>query len=342
MVCAKCRENYRGQAVSSKNTLVTGGAGYIGSHVVLALQDAGHSVSVIDNLSTGHASAIPSDVPFLESDLSESEAVEAFMRLNKTTNVLHFAAHTQVGESVVDPEKYYRNNTFNTLKLVDACKRVGVERFIFSSTAAVYGEVGLEPVQETAAKMPVSPYGWSKLFSEQMISDMCRAHQMSWVALRYFNVAGADPQGRAGQSTPEATHLIKVACEVALGLRDSLKIFGSDYPTPDGTGVRDYIHVSDLADAHLAALEYLEAGAESLAVNCGYGRGYSVKQVLDVLAKIANGPVKTETVARRRGDAASVVANAGLIREKLDWRPVHNDLEHIITTAYRWEQRKTS
>lgn len=324
----------------SKRALVTGGAGYIGSHVVLALLDAGWHVGVVDNLSTGHRNAVPSDVPFLESCLGARDRVSAFITDHGFDSVLHFGAATQVGESVEAPYKYYTNNTVNTLNLIQASIASGVENFVFSSTAAVYGEVGSEPVNEDTPPAPISPYGHSKLMSEQMLRDLADASGLRYLILRYFNVAGADDALRAGQSTPHATHLIKVACEAALGQRKAVTILGEDYDTPDGTGVRDYVHVSDLADAHLAALRYLMAGGSSSTMNCGYGVGYSVRDVLSTLKAVTGRPVPHDVGPRRAGDAASVIARADEIRKVLGWKPSREALEIIVRSAYQWERNR--
>lgn len=320
--------------------LVTGGAGYIGSHVVHALQDAGETPVIIDNLVTGNAFAIPNGVTFLECSVGDENAVTEFIRENDVDAVMHFAASTVVPESVSDPLKYYINNTANTAHLWRACASAGVKHVVFSSTAATYGEVGIEPVTEEHETRPVSPYGWSKLMSEQTLRDLSATGALQAVIMRYFNVAGADPALRTGQSTPKATHLIKVAAEAASGLRDKLTIYGSAFDTPDGTGVRDYIHVSDLANAHVAALLYLRGGGETTLVNAGYGQGISVRQVVDAVERVTGRPLPVETGPPRPGDPASVVANADKIRQVLNWTPRHADLDGIVRTAIEWEEKR--
>jgi len=321
--------------------LVTGGAGYIGSHTVLALQAAGRAVVVLDDLSTGDRGLVPADVPLIVGDVADAERTGALLRDHRVGTVMHFAGSIIVPESVADPLKYYRNNTAASRSLIEAYVTAGVGRFIFSSTAAVYGNPPTRMVTEQTPVAPLSPYGWSKLMTEQMLADVAAAHPaFRYIALRYFNVAGADPHGRAGQVTPNATHLIKLACETALGRRDALNIFGTDYPTPDGTCVRDYIHVSDLADAHVCALEHLERGGDSLVLNCGYGRGYSVRQVATAMERAAGLPLPQVEAPRRAGDPVELVADSTRLRDLLDWRPRLDDLDLIVRHALEWERRR--
>jgi UDP-glucose 4-epimerase len=321
------------------SVLVTGGAGYIGSHAVLALLDAGERVVVLDNLSTGFAKAVPGQAILIEGDIGDSGLLKAVMADHAVEAVMHFAAKTVVPESVADPSPYWRNNANKIARLIHAMRDRGVGRLVFSSTAAVYGDVGLEPVREDSPLAPVSPYGRSKLAAEWMITDCAAAYGLSAAILRYFNVAGADPAGRAGQSTAAATHLIKAACQAVLGKRGPLQVFGTDYPTPDGTGVRDYIQVSDLADAHIAALAHLRGGGETLTLNVGYGRGYSVREVVEAVGRAAGEPVPVTEAPRRPGDPASVVADVSRIRALLDWRPKFNDLDAIVAQALAWERK---
>jgi UDP-glucose 4-epimerase len=324
--------------MSHKSILVTGGAGYIGSHVVLQLVAAGERVVVLDNLSTGFKSAVIG-AELVTGDTGDRELVGRILREQDIDSVIHFAAHTIVPESVADPLKYYGNNTCNTRNLLQACSEAGVRHFIFSSTAAVYG-IPEEPLADEQTRLaPINPYGTSKLMSEWMLRDLSAAGPMTHVALRYFNVAGSDPQGRVGQSTRKATLLIKVACEAAVGKRDHVSIFGTDYPTPDGTGVRDYIHVDDLAHAHIRALEYLRAGGTSTTLNCGYGHGYSVREVLDTVTRVNGSPLTIHEEPRRAGDPPVLVARADRVREVLQWRPRHDDLEFIVRTSLDWERR---
>lgn len=319
--------------------LVTGGAGYIGSHVVLALKDAGVPCVVLDNLSTGFRDAVPAGIPFVEADISDGARVGEAIRRHGCRSVLHFAASIVVPESVADPIKYYRNNLCASTALIGTALEAGISRIVFSSTAAVYGEPETIPVPESAPLRPLNPYGASKAMVEQVLQDVGRAHGLEFAILRYFNVAGADPVGRAGQRTKGATHLIKVACEVATGQRPALEIFGTDYQTPDGTCVRDYIHVSDLADAHLLALQYLAAGNGSLLLNCGYGRGYSVKEVVAAIERVTGRPLAVRMAGRRPGDSSMIVATGQAVRKTLGWQPRFEDLETIVRSAYEWELR---
>ncbi|AJE03701.1 UDP-glucose 4-epimerase GalE [Geobacter pickeringii] len=326
---------------SENRVLVTGGAGYIGSHVVRQLSEAGFTVVVYDNLSTGFADALVHGEKLVVGDLSDTARLDALFVEHGFRTVLHFAASIVAPESVTLPLKYYSNNTRNTLNLLGACVKHGVERFVFSSTAAVYGMPENGTAAEESPAAPINPYGTSKLMSEWMLRDTAAAHGLKYVALRYFNVAGADPQARMGQRTPEATHLIKVCCQAALGLREKVSIYGTDYPTQDGTGIRDYIHVEDLASAHLAALRYLEGGGESTVVNVGYGRGASVREVVDIVRRVSGVAFVTEEAPRRPGDPAMLVAKAERVRALLGWVPRFNDLETIVADAWRWEQKLT-
>ncbi|MBJ6800366.1 UDP-glucose 4-epimerase GalE [Geomonas propionica] len=319
--------------------LVTGGAGYIGSHVVRQLSEAGHEVVVYDNLSTGSADALVHGERLVVGDLSNPDAIRQVLKDTGAKSVLHFAAAIIAPESVTLPLKYYSNNTRNTLNLLQACVEHGVERFIFSSTAAVYGLPEGGAASEVSRTAPINPYGTSKLMSEWMLRDAAFAHGFSYVALRYFNVAGADPQARMGQRTPEATHLIKVACQAALGARDGVSIFGTDYDTPDGTGIRDYIHIEDLASAHLFALRYLERGGASDVINVGYGKGSSVREVIKVVKDVSGVDFKVNEAPRRPGDPDSLIAVADKIRTVLGWTPSYNDLHTIVADAWRWEQK---
>ena len=320
--------------------LVTGGAGYIGSHAVLALRDAGWPVSVIDNLSTGFEFAIPHGVTLYKGDIEDGELLARIFAEQGTKAIMHFAGSIVVPESVDDPLKYYHNNTVKSRALVEAAVKAGVPHFIFSSTAATYGIPETSPVDEDTPKAPINPYGWSKLMTEQMLADVAAAHPMNYCALRYFNVAGADPQARSGQSTAGATHLIKVAVEAALGQRESVAVFGTDYDTPDGTGVRDYIHVSDLAAAHVLALEELIAEpSRSMTMNCGYGRGFSVLEVLDAVDRVTNMTIKRVMSPRRAGDPDSLISDPARIKATLPWKPQHADLDQIVTHALAWERK---
>jgi UDP-glucose 4-epimerase len=320
--------------------LVTGGAGYIGSHAVLALRDAGWPVAVIDNLVTGFRFAVPDGVSFYEGDIEDVALLKRIFAEHGTRAVMHFAGSIVVPESVGNPLKYYHNNTAKSRALIEAAVTAGVPHFIFSSTAATYGIPELSPVAEDAPQQPINPYGWSKLMTERMLADTAVAHPLNYCALRYFNVAGADPQGRSGQSTAGATHLIKVAVEAALGKRDSVAVFGTDYDTPDGTGVRDYIHVTDLAAAHVLALEALIAEpVRSLTMNCGYGRGFSVVEVLDAVDRVTNLRVERRLEGRRAGDPPSLVSDNARIKSSLPWVPQYADLDTIVRHALQWERR---
>jgi UDP-glucose 4-epimerase len=320
--------------------LVTGGAGYIGSHAVLALKDAGWPVAVIDNLSTGFRFAVPDDVPFYEGDIADSALLARIIAEQGVGAIMHFAGSIIVPESVVDPLKYYENNTAKSRALIAAAVEGGVKHFIFSSTAAVYGIPDVAAVDEDTPQRPINPYGWSKLMTEQMLADVAAAHLINAGVLRYFNVAGADPAARSGQSTAGATHLIKVAIEAALGKRDSISVFGTDYATPDGTGVRDYIHVSDLAAAHVLTLEALIADpARSLTMNCGYGRGFSVTEVLDAVDRVTNRQLDRRFEPRRPGDPDSLISNPVRLKTVLGWQPHHAELDTIIAHALAWERK---
>jgi UDP-glucose 4-epimerase len=319
--------------------LVTGGAGYIGSHMVHALVEQRERVVVVDNLSTGFRWAIPDDVPLVVGDTGDAGLIGSLIAQHGVEAIIHFAAWIVVPDSVKDPLGYYRNNTANSRALIEAAVGAGVRRFIFSSTAAVYGNPAVVPVAEDAPLSPMSPYGSSKLMTEIMLRDAGAAHGLDHVILRYFNVAGADPQLRTGQSTPGATHLIKVAVETVVGLRPKIQVFGTDYPTPDGTCIRDYIHVSDLVRAHCDALRYLRAGGESVTLNCGYGRGFSVLEVLDTVKKVSGVDFAVELAARRPGDPARIVAACDRVRAVLGWRPELDDLPSLVGHALAWERK---
>jgi UDP-glucose 4-epimerase len=322
--------------------LVTGGAGYIGSHAVLALKDGGWPVAVIDNLTTGFRFAVPDGVPLYEGDIADTDLLARIFAEQGTKAIMHFAGSIIVPESVENPLKYYHNNTAKSRALIEAAVMAGVPHFIFSSTAATYGVPAISPVHEDSPKAPINPYGMSKLMTEIMLDDVARAHPLNFCALRYFNVAGADPQARSGQSTAGATHLIKVAVEAALGKRAGVEVFGTDFDTPDGTGVRDYIHVSDLADAHVLALEALiESPDQSLTMNCGYGRGYSVLEVLDAVDRVTNNKIERTLSARRAGDPDSLISDNARIRATLPWVPKHADLDTIVRHALAWERKLT-
>jgi len=322
--------------------LVTGGAGYIGSHAVLALLDAGWPVAVIDNLTTGFRWAVPEGVPFYEGDIEDVDLLARIFAEQGTRAIMHFAGSIIVPESVENPLKYYHNNTAKSRSLLAAAVAAGVPHFIFSSTAATYGVPDVERVTEATPKAPINPYGTSKLMTELMLADISRAHPINHCALRYFNVAGADPQARSGQSTAGATHLLKVAVEAALGKRSHVAVFGTDYDTPDGTGVRDYIHVSDLAAAHVLALEALIADpARSLTMNCGYGRGFSVLEMLDAVERASGAKIERRMEDRRAGDPGALVSDNSLILATLPWQPRHADLDTIVAHALAWERKLT-
>jgi UDP-glucose 4-epimerase len=317
--------------------LVTGAAGYIGSHMVWNLLDRGEEVVALDNLSTGFEWAIPGDVEFVFGDVGDAQLVKRTVKEKRIEAVIHFAGSVVVPESVSQPLRYYMNNTCKSRSLIEAVIDAGVGQFIFSSTAAVYGTVGELPVREDAPTRPESPYGRSKLMTEMMLADAAAAHDFRFAALRYFNVAGADPKKRTGQSTNGATHLIKVACETALGKRAFIEVFGCDYPTRDGTCVRDFIHVSDLVEAHYKALMRLRSGGPSIVANCGYGHGHSVLEVLDTVRRLTGSNFPVRYIDRRIGDLVSVVADSSRARAELDWNPHHDNLQYIIADALAWE-----
>ena len=320
--------------------LVTGGAGYIGSHAVLALKDAGWQVAVIDNLTTGFKFAVPEGVPLYQGDIEDAALLARIFAEQGTRAIMHFAGSIIVPESVENPLKYYHNNTAKTRALIASAVAAGVPHFIFSSTAATYGIPEVSPVTEDAPRQPINPYGMSKLMSEIMLADVAAAHPINYCALRYFNVAGADPQARTGQSTAGATHLIKVAVEAALGKRESVGVFGTDYATPDGTGVRDYIHVSDLAAAHVLALEALIAEPKrSLTMNAGYGRGFSVMEVLDAVDRVTNMQITRVLGPRRAGDPDSLISGNARIKATIPWVPKYADLDVIVAHALAWERK---
>jgi UDP-glucose 4-epimerase len=321
------------------SVLVTGGAGYIGSHMVQALVEAGEGVVVIDNLSTGFSQFLPQGVPLFIGDAGDENLVEGVIAAHGVESVIHFAGSVVVPESMRDPLAYYRNNTMTTRSLLNATVRAGVGRFIFSSTAAVYGNPDQVPVPESAPTRPLSPYGSSKLMAEIMLHDVASAHGMSYVALRYFNVAGADPQARMGLATIGATHLLKIAVEAATGQRAKIDVFGTDYPTPDGSCIRDFIHVTDLAQAHRAALSYLRGGGASMTLNCGYGRGYSVLETIEAVRKVAGRNFAVQYGPRRPGDIMTMIADTSRMRATLDWTPQYDDLETIARHALAWEEK---
>jgi UDP-glucose 4-epimerase len=319
--------------------LVTGGAGYIGSHMAHELVDSGEDVVVLDNLSTGRREAVPAQSELIVGEFGDEALVSDLLKSRQIEAIIHFAAKIVVPESVADPLGYYLNNTASARSLLACAVRAGVKHFIFSSTAAVYGDPEQNPVTEDETLKPVSPYGRSKLMVEWMLEDVSRAHDLRYVALRYFNVAGADPKGRTGQSTPNATHLIKVAVQTALGLRQGMEVFGTDYPTPDGSCLRDYIQVTDLARAHSAALRHLRAGGESLVCNCGYKRGYSVLEVVETVKRVSGVDFDVKISGRRPGDPAAIVADNARARAKLGWTPIHDNLEEIVRQALAWEKK---
>ena len=318
--------------------LVTGGAGYIGSHMVWRLIEAGETVVVADRLSTGFDWAVAPEASLILGDIGNPEFLDSIFKNHFIEAIIHFAGSIVVPESVADPLSYYDNNTVNSRLLIAKAVQYGVNKFIFSSTAAVYGSVGDEPVTETLPTMPESPYGRSKLMTEFMLADVAAAHDFNYTALRYFNVSGGDPLGRTGQSTKGATHLIKVACETAARKRRSMQVFGTDYPTPDGTCVRDYIHVSDLVEAHYLALQRLRAGGKSMVANCGYGKGFSVLDVINTVKKVSGVDIEVEFTGRRAGDAMTVVANSDKAQKELGWVPKYNSLDFIVQTALDWEK----
>lgn len=329
---------HTGNFHSMKRVLVTGGAGYIGSHVVRQLVECGEHVIVLDNLSTGFREALLG-VELVVGDVGDRALVDALLREYSIETVMHFAAHTVVPESVRDPLKYYGNNTCATRSLLAACAHGGVRHLVFSSTAAVYGMPASGQADEDTATQPINPYGMSKLMSEHMLRDLSAATSLRHVILRYFNVAGCDPQTRIGQSTPNATLLIKVACEHAVGKRPYVSVFGTDYATPDGTCIRDYIHVDDLAAAHLSALEHLRRDGESMTLNCGYGHGYSVREVLDAVQRISGRQLTIIEEPRRAGDTPELIARSERLKAELGWQPRHDDLDFIVRTAYAWERK---
>ncbi len=318
--------------------LVTGGAGYIGSHMVLALTDAGQEVVVLDNLTTGFAWAVAPQAKLVQGDIGDEALVENLIKIHNVDAVVHFAGSIVVPDSVSDPLGYYLNNTVKSRALMAAVVKAGVRKFVFSSTAAVYGNPETQPVFETARPAPISPYGTSKLMTELMLQDSHLAYGLNYVALRYFNVAGADPKRRSGQSSPRATHLIKVACQTVLGQRASMDVFGTDYDTPDGTCLRDYIHVSDLISAHMDALAHLQNGGTGGIFNCGYGKGYSVLDVIKAVEKAYGGPVNHTLGPRRAGDPAAIIAGADRVRDILGWTPKYDDLDFIVNSALAWER----
>jgi UDP-glucose 4-epimerase len=319
--------------------LVTGGAGYIGSHMVRALVDAAERVVVIDNLSTGFSNFLPESVPLFIGDAADEDLVEGVINSHRIESIIHFAGSVVVPESIRDPLAYYRNNTMTTRSLLNVAVKCNIKRFIFSSTAAVYGNPDQVPVPETAPTRPMSPYGSSKLMTEIMLHDVATAHGMNYVVLRYFNVAGADPLVRIGLGTVGATHLLKIAVEAATGQRAKIDVFGTDYPTPDGSCIRDFIHVSDLAQAHRAALSYLRNGGCSTTLNCGYGRGYSVLETIEAVRRVSRRNFAVQYSARRPGDIMTMVADTRRIRSTLDWAPQYDDLESIAAHALAWEEK---
>jgi len=324
--------------MASMSVLVTGGAGYIGSHMVLELLEAGEKVVVVDNLTTGFRWAVPDAAIFAQGNAGDPELVGNLIRKHGIKAIIHFAGSIVVPDSITDPLGYYQNNTVTSRALIESAVKGGVGHFIFSSTAAVYGMPEHNPVAEDARLDPISPYGTSKMMTEMMLRDTANAHDLRFVALRYFNVAGADPKGRSGQSTPQATHLIKVASQAALGQRSRLDVFGTDYPTPDGTCIRDYIHVTDLVRAHLAALSHLRRSGDSGIFNCGYGRGASVLEVIEAVKKASGTNFEVRLAERRAGDPAALVAGATRIREVLGWKPELDDLDMIVSQALAWER----
>jgi len=318
--------------------LVTGGAGYIGSHIVKTLGEKGHDIVVYDNLSYGHKWALLYG-RLIVADLADRDSLDSVFKREKFDSVIHMSAYVVVDESIREPIKYYRNNFVNALNLIDTCLKNGVNTFLFSSTAAVYGIPDKVPVTEDTPLAPINPYGASKVMVERVLNDVNLSNNFRYISLRYFNVAGADPLARIGQARKDATHLITVSLRTALGRRETLNIFGTDYPTPDGTCIRDYIHVDDLADAHIFALEYLASGGESRIYNCGYGHGYSVKEVVEKVIEVTGVRFPVKNVDRRPGDPPELIADASKLREELGWEPRHDDLEYIIKTAWEWEKK---
>jgi UDP-glucose 4-epimerase len=328
--------------VGSMSVLVSGGAGFIGSHMVYQLRDSGEDVVVVDNLSTGFRQVLPPDVPLHVGDIGDENLVRKVIETHAVDAIIHFAGSIIVPESVADPLGYYHNNTVKSRNLIATAVTTGVKHFVFSSTAAVYGAPETNPVMENDPLKPMSPYGSSKLMTEMMLADTAVAHDFRYIALRYFNVAGADPLGRTGQSTPKATHLIKVACETALGKRPYMQVFGTDYPTHDGTCIRDYIHVMDLTHAHLDALRHLRLGGASNVFNCGYSRGFSVREVVDAVRRVSGKSFEVRETGRRPGDPPEIVANSDKLRATLGWKPGHDGLDEIVSHAYTWEEKLAS
>ena len=322
--------------------LITGGAGYIGSHMVYEVLEHGEDVVVLDNLSTGVRALVADKADFHQGDVGDISEVRRLIRDRSITAIIHFAASVVVPESVASPLTYYANNTVASRNLIEAAVLEGVKYFIYSSTAAVYGIPERNPIPESASTDPINPYGRSKLVTEWILQDAARVHDFRYVTLRYFNVAGADPQGRTGQSTPRATHLIKRACQVALGRWPVLEVFGTDFPTHDGTGVRDYIHVTDLVNAHILALRHLREGGASLTLNCGYGHGFSVRDVVSTMTKTTGRKIPIVESARRAGDAPEIIADATQVRRVFQWRPRYDDLTKIVETSFAWEARLNS
>jgi UDP-glucose 4-epimerase len=318
--------------------LVTGAAGFIGSHAILALSEAGYTVIALDDLSTGQRWAVPPEITFIQGDVGDSALMRNVFATHLIEAVMHFAGSIEVGESVTHPLAYYRNNTGGSLALIEATVAAGIKRMVFSSTAAVYGEPERQPILEDAPTRPINPYGWTKLMTEQMLRDASAAHGLNFAILRYFNVSGADPRGRAGESIKKPSHLIKRAVQVAVGVLPELGIFGEDYPTPDGTCVRDYIHVSDLVDAHLLALRHLEKGGENLTCNCGHGKGVSIREVVQAVERAIGRPLPVRSAPRRPGDPPTLIAAADKIKALLGWQPRH-DLDAMVVSALKWERQ---